>query len=372
MKILVTSIIDPRVAAYSRMHNFLEHLSRKHTVQVIAIKDTWKAQHGSYGGANFPYTIHYLSGPVPILQEILSPFTVGRLLRALGDFQPDIHFSYNSLILGYAVGRELAARKIKTVYDLADDLVALTRESPQIPALLRGLAGKIAQFFLARNVALATQVVAISPVLADSLNLPKEKTIIIPNGVEFLRFRAETSLHPHKPLRLIYAGVLREWVDMEAVLRALPPDAVLRIVGGEGFLQETRNAARRVGVNKKVEFVGTVPYKEIPKHLAWADAGVIPFRSGAIGQGALPLKLFEYTAAGLPVVTSPIPEVERISGGLVTVCKTQDDWHYALARLAKEYSSKKKDALQLRSELADYDWRRLSERLEAVLVREAR
>ena len=65
----------------------------------------------------------------PILQELFFRKKVKEILKE-EDF--DVHLNYNTLLSGY-----IAAKKIKTVYDLADDLGAMIKESPQIPRLLR-------------------------------------------------------------------------------------------------------------------------------------------------------------------------------------------------------------------------------------------
>ncbi len=370
MNILVTSVIDPQAAAHSRLHNFLDYLSHRHNVTVLAIRDTWKQQFGRglrHTAQRYPYKIHYLPGSSPIIQEPLAVFSAPRLLRQIIPTSIDVHFNYNSLGLGYAVDRFLRPLHIPSVLDLADDLVALVSASPQIPLLFRPFGTALARWFLTRNIANAVRISVMSTQLARTGKLPAEKVVIIPNGGDFRRFRLSRCLKPHDPLRIIYVGVLREWVDLQTAFAALPRGATLRIVGGEGFLRETQAKTRLHNVARQVKFRGAVPYKEISRELAWADVGIIPFKIGAIAQGALPLKLFEYTAAGLPVISSPIPEVERIGGEAVTICRTVQDWRAAFQLVSREYPTRKRHALTLRRNVSAYDWSELSKQLERIL-----
>jgi glycosyltransferase involved in cell wall biosynthesis len=58
--------------------------------------------------------------------------------------------------------------------------------------------------------------------------------------------------------------------------------------------------------------LGRRPYGTIPSILSALDAGLIPFRLGPEGSNASPIKLYEYLAAGLPVLATPIPECELV------------------------------------------------------------
>jgi hypothetical protein len=50
----------------------------------------------------------------------------------------------------------------------------------------------------------------------------------------------------------------------------------------------------------------------MPAVLASFDVGLIPFRQGPEGHHASPIKLYEYLAAGIPVLSTPMPEAESV------------------------------------------------------------
>jgi glycosyltransferase involved in cell wall biosynthesis len=63
-----------------------------------------------------------------------------------------------------------------------------------------------------------------------------------------------------------------------------------------------------------IRLLGQKPYSTLPAYCRVFDVGIIPFRIDALTVRANPLKLREYLAAGLPVVSSDLPEVRRYAG----------------------------------------------------------
>jgi glycosyltransferase involved in cell wall biosynthesis len=108
-----------------------------------------------------------------------------------------------------------------------------------------------------------------------------------------------------------YVGALARWVDSDllAALAQLRPDWDFFVVGealDDSFDRfETARPAN-------LHMLGRRPYGTIPSILSALDAGLIPFRLGPEGSNASPIKLYEYLAAGLPVLATPIPECEAM------------------------------------------------------------
>jgi glycosyltransferase involved in cell wall biosynthesis len=65
-----------------------------------------------------------------------------------------------------------------------------------------------------------------------------------------------------------------------------------------------------------VHFLGRKEHQLLPSYSKGFDVAILPFVINELTLAANPLKVREYLAAGLPVVATPIPEVERFMGQL--------------------------------------------------------
>ncbi len=63
-----------------------------------------------------------------------------------------------------------------------------------------------------------------------------------------------------------------------------------------------------------VHFLGVKPRSELPGYLKGLAVALVPYRTNELTRNIFPLKLFEYLAAGLPVVVSGLPELRRFEG----------------------------------------------------------
>jgi len=150
---------------------------------------------------------------------------------------------------------------------------------------------------------------------------PRSKVLEIEWGADTDRFRPEADGAPPfvRPpgIVAIFAGAFRPWhgaIHLATAIthlgkRGVPVSAVF--VGDGPELPTVRAAVETVA---NVVFTGPVPHDRMPACLAAADIGVAPFDLAAhapltLGFYWSPLKIFEYMAAGLPVVA---PRVGRL------------------------------------------------------------
>jgi glycosyltransferase involved in cell wall biosynthesis len=344
MRILISSVVDLKRSAHNRLHEFVRHLSRNHQVTILSIKDWWKSQQTDVSlydqGMEDIWQrvdVRYFTDRriSPIMQELFSVLTVGGLLQKVGD-SFDVHFNYNTLVSGLFVAAKMRAAGVGTIYDLADDLPAMIRMSPQIPPALRPLGGAFAKLMVHCNLMISEKVT----LTTDAIDLPcsfQKKCTVIPNGVDTTLFRRRDSGALREQLGiddgfvLGYVGVLREWVDLEPALGALVDlhktghNVKLLVVGEEGGLQRPKALVNKYGVSDLVVFTGTVPYPKVPWYMSCMDAALIPFKRSPITASALPLKLLEYMACEIPVLSTCLPGIESAAGDRVLYVATPDE-----------------------------------------------
>ena len=81
-----------------------------------------------------------------------------------------------------------------------------------------------------------------------------------------------------------------------------------------------------------VEYRGEVPHRELPRHLADADALIIPYQVNAFSKGTFPAKTFECLATGKPTIATPLPDLIPF-GDLLYLAKDARGFVSALERL---------------------------------------
>lgn len=107
-----------------------------------------------------------------------------------------------------------------------------------------------------------------------------------------------------------YYGALARWFDFELVeaLARRRPDLSIVLIGPDydGSLRE-----RDWSGLPNLFYLGEKDYADLPAYLARWDVATIPFVINDITLSTSPLKMFEYMAAGKPVVSTPLPECAR-------------------------------------------------------------
>jgi glycosyltransferase involved in cell wall biosynthesis len=139
------------------------------------------------------------------------------------------------------------------------------------------------------------------------------RVLYLPNACEPERFAAP-GLRPDAAIaalpgpRAIYAGAIDAWFDRELLAetaRRLPHWSFVLIGpvrGGGGALRGMPN----------IHLQGPRPYEDLPGCLTAADAALLPFRPTPMTHAIHPIKVYEYLAAGLPVVSTPLEETRAI------------------------------------------------------------
>ena len=83
------------------------------------------------------------------------------------------------------------------------------------------------------------------------------------------------------------------------------------------------DAVARLEARPNVTSLGPVPYDELPRVVASFDVGLIPYETNDYTRNVFPLKLFEYLAAGKPVVATGLPELEGMEPDVVVASEDE-------------------------------------------------
>lgn len=139
-----------------------------------------------------------------------------------------------------------------------------------------------------------------------------ENVVLLPNGVDFEHFSAPSvepeDLRPIGGPRVLYVGALEYWFDVSLVAESARrmPDASFVLIG-----PATTDVSALAAV-PNVHLLGPRRYADLPGYLQHCDAGIIPFVRDEMVDSIHPIKVYEYLAAGLPVLAVRWTELERM------------------------------------------------------------
>lgn len=189
------------------------------------------------------------------------------------------------------------AKKRPVIYDCNDNHLGF----PLTPAW--------AEQYFHSVCARADRIVCASQSLAEIIPPAQQNKIIyIGNGVDsglFLKNTAPVAtLIKFRPRPiLLYIGAISEWTDFAALekVAALHPDKMLIIIGPA--VPAVRAPMDKLLTAPNVQHLGVVKHDELPAYLAAADVCLIPLLKNDLTRFLNPNKLYEYFAAGKPVVS---------------------------------------------------------------------
>ena len=175
----------------------------------------------------------------------------------------------------------------------------------------------------------ADLVVTTSTVLQEAKAPLNPNTILITHGVDYDHFARALSDDlpmpddiadiPHPQLG--FFGLIRDWVDLDLlaeVARRKPGWHIVMI--GDADSSVELGKYRPIS---NIHFLGRKPYADLPAYCRQFDVGLIPFKVNDLTRAVNPIKLREYLAAGLHVVSTPMREVS-IYGDLISIADSAD------------------------------------------------
>ena len=161
--------------------------------------------------------------------------------------------------------------------------------------------------------------------LLESKKHFNENTFLIRHGVDFYHFRksldAATKIPDEianlpKPI-IGFHGLLADWVDFELIKKTAEhfKNGSVVLIGKITFDAEKK--IKILDAVPNIHFLGRKPYAELPSYCKGFDVALNPFEISELTLAANPLKVREYLAAGLQVVSTDIPEVHILEDCLV-------------------------------------------------------
>jgi len=192
----------------------------------------------------------------------------------------------------------------------------------------------------------ADAVTASAQNLYDHVCTFNPNTHLIRNGADYDLFSSAQSrglLDVYAAPRIGFFGAFAEWLDFDLIEAAAIrfPDYSFIFVGRDVFPSETERARwALIRKHPNVHILEQVDHKTLAAMCAQFDITTVPFQDLPITQAMNTVKVYEYLAAGKPVIASDLPEARLIHDlGLITLYKTHDEYFDKLGQMVDDLES---------------------------------
>ena len=336
MRILVLQESDWVAKGPHQGHHLLERMqARGHEVRVVDFEIRWadrkdgsriarrrvfSAVHKVIEDGSIP-VIRPTFVRIPVLDVVSLVFThAWEIRRQFREFRPDIVVGFGILnaFLGIWAARN---RRVPFVHYVIDELYLLMPRR-----VLQGPSKMVEQADYRR----ATLVLSINEALRDytvAMGAPRERTSVLRAGVDLERYTKSdgSEIRTHLGLEksdlvLFYMGWLYPFSGLDQVAKDVTSRSVANrtaklLAVGKGELWDSLSViASGVSSAGRVILEPWQPYAELPRYLAAADICLLPAEKVGLMKNIVPIKMYEYMAAGKPVIATRLPGLVREFG----------------------------------------------------------
>lgn len=201
---------------------------------------------------------------------------------------------------------------------------------------------------------------SVSEILVKT-RVPKTgRSYFLPQGVNIDHFKyAEPSIN-NTPI-IGFFGLVSEWIDINLIIKAAKkyPNYKFEIIGRHSVSVDP------LANIPNLEYVGEIPYNELPKRASKFTVGIIPFIVNELTLACNPLKYLEYISMGIPVISTNLPEVAKF-GKAVYIAKDEKEF-LELIPIAVENNCEEHNK-ERRFVAEKYSWYAIAENISNLIV----
>lgn len=217
------------------------------------------------------------------------------------------------------MGLMLRLGGVHVIYDAHEDLPRQILSKEWIPKSLRRIVAKGAELTEGVAARFLSGIVAATPAIAR--RFPAHKTVLVQNYPVVAEFvSVEAMPYPERSPLLAYVGgiaTIRGAVEMVRAMELLPEDLNARLMLAGSFSPASlEDELRELPGWARVEFLGWQSRRQVAYLLGKVRVGLVLFHPVPNHTEAKPNKLFEYMAAGIPVIAADFPLWREIIEGV--------------------------------------------------------
>jgi len=213
-------------------------------------------------------------------------------------------------------------------------------------------------------------VIAINPEVATRWSDEGCEVELIPNGCDPQAFSVVGGVEPASDVRLtrpvaIMMGQFNARTDPRLLHAVVDAGMSLLLVGPEAGATWISDLASR----ENVAWVGSQPFEALPRYLAHAQVGLVPYTDSNFNRASFPLKTLEYLAAGLPAVTTDLPSTRWLGADPQLVRIASEPASFAAAAVTAATSEDASAAARRRQFASEHSYERRAHDLLAAIDR---
>lgn len=311
---------EPRVLRETRAA-----LEGGYDVDVVAMQLPGESRHENVDGAwvyRLPVRRSRRSSPRDLVYEY-GGFTaratmhVARFHIARRYDVVQIHNPPDFLVASALLPRLTGAKVIFDVHDLAPELLAIRMGTGRGPKTVE----RVLRVVEKAAMSLADVVVTVSEPYRGELlkrGVRPQKIVVVLNALDETLIPSEPAAPERDVFRMVYHGTLTWHYGVHLVVDALAavaeriPHARLEIYGDGDALGDIRTRIDRHGLADRVSLSGrALPQDEVLRRVAGASVGIVSQLPIERNDSALPTKLLEYVALGVPIVAPAVPAIRQ-------------------------------------------------------------
>ena len=317
------SYLDKPVYEYQ---DFPERLAaRGHDVEVIDFSEAGAVVNGDGSRISRTGVGEVTYSPIPHHNLGATKYIEARvqfrrmLLQRLRRGRVDAIFVYSVFINGTQAVRLGKKFGIPVIYRVLDAYHRLR------PGLVTQTLLRSGERYIYRNAdsVMVTNEKMIGYVMETAVSDVSSRIMVVDHGVDSMHFAPRIAdvelmvrhgIAPEDKVAL-FLGTTYSFSGLLELLRRVPqavqqiPNFKLLVVGGGEQDADLAETVARLGLTDSVILTGMVPYQQVPRYLSLAHLALNPFEINDITRDIIPIKILQYQAAGLPVLSTPLPDV---------------------------------------------------------------
>jgi len=186
---------------------------------------------------------------------------------------------------------------------------------------------------------------------------------IIPNGVDLTLFNTTKK----NPKKIVFSGAMYYHRGLDVLLEAIPdvikkiPDIKFVLLGSGNEMDKLKKMVKDKKLEKSVEFTGWVNRNEIPKNISDAVIGIGPLRLTDVTKHALPIKVLEYMASSLAIISieGTLPSDILKNGENGFFIKNSNELSQKIIELSQNNELCKKMGNNSKEMVIKFDWKNI-------------